>query len=790
MIKNYLITALRSMWRNKTISIINIVGLAIGFSIFLTFWVVVRYEKSYDMFHVNKDRLARLKMELFMSNGEYTSTRVGGAYARTLKDIYPDVLDACRVSTPLETTIGVEVNLEDSSQQKKYFIEKNAIAVDTTFFNLFTFQIISKVGERIFSGSESIILTESFAKKIFGDVDPIGKTITLNIGAPYTVTAIVKDPPNNSYIQFSCLIPFSYMERIGYPIDGYEGTIFYTYFLLQSPESIVKINKRITQDLHAVNKIKEFETRFFLEPMHRVRLYGEEQNIIGVYINTLIAFLMLAIAVINFINLTTANATTRIKEVGVRKVVGASRWKLIVQFLGETFVVCVISFYIGIILAEQLLKKVSLQQDGYFLRIEYSDPRLWIQLCIILIATVIISGLYPAFIVSRFKPAAVFQRRVTALQSGSKLRKILVVVQFTASVFFIVSTIFITRQFKYMKTADLGFKRENILVIPTRGDMWGSYSTIRDELLKNPIIEGVTTASEVPVKLQRGDIDWGKREGDHRKIARIIYCDYDFVKNLEIKMVDGRFFSRDHSTDPEKAIVINQGIADIMEWDQPVGQTFYFQGKDYTVIGVTDNIKFFPFQVEAVRGDALIYKFSPVNQLVFIKYQGENGLQAKEYTRMVLDKYNPGYDFEYFDISEASYEAIDNSDSVKSIFLLVTILGLFISSIGLFGLAIHSTNRRIKEVGVRKTFGANNLQVYKTIINEFLRLVFVSNIIALPLAWLILNWAFQFFTYRINLSGWVFAFASAISFSIALLTIGFIAYRAARQNPVVSLRYE
>lgn len=790
MIKNYLITALRSMWRNKTISIINIVGLSIGFSIFLTFWVVVGYEKSYDQFHLNKDRLARLRMVIYMNNGEYTSSRVGGAYAQTLRDIYPDVIDVCRVSTPLEMTIGTEVVSIDSTQQKKYFIEKNAIAVDSTFFNLFSFEVISKTGEQIIQGNESIILTESFAKKIFGEIDPLGKVVTINIETPYTVTAVVKDPPANSYIQFSCLVPFQYMGKIGYPIDGFEGTMFYTYALLNSHNSIENINRTITNDLHAVNKIKEFETRFFLEPMSRVRLHGEEMNIIGVYINTMIAILMLAIAAINFINLTTANATTRIKEVGVRKVVGASRWNLVFQFLGETLVVCIIAFYIGIIIAEQLLKMVSLKLNGSFLSINYSDPELWFQLCIILFTTVIISGLYPAFIVSRYKPAVVFQRRATALQSGSRLRKILVVVQFTASVFFIILTIFITKQFNFMKTADLGFKRENILVIPTRGEMWDNYNTIREELFKNPIIEGVASASEVPVNLQRGEIDWGEREGDHSKIARIIYCDYDFADNLEIKMVDGRFYSRDFSTDPEKAIVINQGIASIMGWDQPVGQNFYFQRNDYTVIGVTENIKFFPMQVEAIKSDALIFKFSPVNQLLFVKYHEEKDLQAKDFTQQVLEKYNPGYDFEYSNISEASFDALDNSDSIKSIFRLITVLGFFISSIGLFGLAIHSTNRRIKEVGIRKTFGANSYQVYQTMINEFLRLVLISNIIALPLSWLVLNWAFQFFTYRINFSAWVFVFAVAISFLVALLTIGFIAFKAALQNPVVSLRYE
>lgn len=778
------------MWRNKTISIINIVGLAIGFSIFLTFWVVVRYEKSYDMFHLNKDRLARLRMEVFMNNGEYTSSRVGGAYAQTMKEIYPEVTEACRLSSPLEVTIGVEESVIDSTIQKKFFVEKKAIAVDTTFFSLFSFQVVSKVGNNIFQGTESIVLTESFAKKLFGEVDPLGKTVTINTGNPYTVTAVVKDPPKNSYIQFSCLIPFDYLEKIGFPINGFEGTMFFTYVLLNSAESISQINQTITNDLHAVNKTKEFETKFYLEPMSRVRLHGEEMNIIGVYINTIIAVLMLLIACINFINLTTANSTTRTKEVGIRKVVGASRWNLIVQFLGETFVVCAIAFFIGMALAEQLVKKVSMQLDGNFLKIDYSDPAFWFQISIILIITVIVSGLYPAFIVSKFKPVDVFVRRVPALQSGGCLKRILVVVQFTASVFFIVTTIFVTKQFRFMKTADLGFKRENILVIPTRGEMWNSYNTIREELLKNPTIEGVATASEVPVNLQRGDIDWGKRDGDHSKIARIIYCDYDFVNLLEIKMVDGRFFSREFATDPQNGIVINNGIAEIMEWQEPVGQNFYFRGADYSVIGVTDNIKFFPYQAKAVRGDALIFKFSPVNNLIFVKHQEQNIFLAKEHARKVLEKFNPGYEFEYFNISDASFEALDNAKSVNSIFWLITILGFFISSIGIFGLAIHSTNRRIKEFGIRKSFGANSFRVYRTIVNEFLRLVFVSNIIALPIAWFVLNWVFQFFTYRVSLSGWVFAFAAAVSFSIALLTIGFIAYKAARQNPVVSLRYE
>jgi putative ABC transport system permease protein len=789
MLKNYLITAFRSMWRNKTISIINIVGLSLGFSIFLTFWVLVRNELSFDKFHKKYESIARVRLQLKMNNGEYLAARVGGGYAKALKDHYPEVLDACRLSMPLEMTVGVDNSKGDSISQKKYFVERQALAVDTNFFNIFSFQVIAKNGSKIFHGPESIVLTETFAKKLFGSESPIGKSVNINIGTEYTVSAVVKDPPTNSSIQFNCLVPFSYMQGIGYNIDGFEGTIFQVYLLLNSLESIEIINRTITDYLHTFFK-DEFETKMFLEPFNRVHLYGEELNYIGVYINTVIALLMLAIACINFINLTTAHSTTRIKEVGVRKVIGASRYKLIVQFLGETFVICIIAFYIGIIIAEQLVKKATALQGSTAVSIDYTDPILWLQMGGILLLTVLISGLYPSFILSRYKPAAVFQHRGSMLKSGGRLRKLLVVIQFAASVFFIVTTLFVSKQFKYMRIADLGFTRENIFFVPTRGGMWKNYNTIHEELLKNPLITGVSSASEIPVNVQRGEINWGKKEGEHSKIARIIYSDYDFAKDLEIKMVKGRFYSRDYSTDSTDAIVVNQGIVDMMGWKEPIGKSFYYNGKVYLVIGVTDNIKFTPFEIKAVGGNALIFRFSEVNSYIFIKYNNQNRSLAIDYAKKVLEKYNPGYDFEYFHLNDPKFEALQNTQTIGIIFWFITLLGFFISTIGLFGLAIHSTNRRVKEIGIRKSFGSSNYQVYNVIVNEFLRLVLIANLIGLPIAWLLINWVFQFFTYRIDLSVWVFAFAFVVSFIIALVTIGFIAYKAARQNPVESLRYE
>jgi len=255
-------------------------------------------------------------------------------------------------------------------------------------------------------------------------------------------------------------------------------------------------------------------------------------------------------------------------------------------------------------------------------------------------------------------------------------------------------------------------------------------------------------------------------------------------------MLKGRFYSRDFSTDSTDAIVINQGTADLMGWKEPLGQSFFLDGKDFTVIGISDNIKISPFKIRAVGGNALIFKFGKVNDYIFVKYDKFYREQALDITKQLYQKFNPGHDFEFFYLSDSNVEAVDNSKSISFLFWSVTFLGFFISSIGLFGLAIHSTLRRVKEIGIRKSFGAGNRQVYMVIVNEFMRLVFIANLIGLPLAWILVNWTFQFFAYHIHMSVWVFVFAFIASFLIALITIGFIAYRAVRQNPVDSLRYE
>jgi putative ABC transport system permease protein len=772
------------MWRNKVISIINIVGLAVGFSVFLTFWIMIKYEKDFDTFHKNYNKIARVRIHFKMNNGEFNSDKAGVGYGEALKGHYPEIIDACTFSVPQTITIGVNRSNADSTNQRKYFIEKLAIAIDTNFFNVFSFPILRQLNKSIFANPQSILLTESTAKKMFGDDDPLGKTVDLGLKAEYTISGIVKDPPKNSTIQFNCLLPLDYLKQVGQKL---EEIMVFCYVLLSTKESIEPINYTITDFIHTACPNKE-ETSIYLEPFSRAHLYGEDLQYLGVYFYTIIALIIIAIACINFINLTVAHSSTRIKEVGVRKVIGASRWNLITQFLGETFVICTIAFYLGIIIAEQLLEKFS-AGSSQAITINYNDPVLWIQLISILLTIVLISGLYPAFVLSGFRPVAIFQRRNLALKSGGGLKKVLVTVQFATSVFFIVTSIFASRQFKYMQTADLGFTRENIIFIPTRGQVWHKYNLIHDELLKNPVITGVSTVSDIPWIVQESVFFKNKHEDEHGIDASFMQCGYDFNDVLNIKMLNGRFYSKTFTTDTVNAVVVNQNVVEMMGWKEPIGQSLYISGKKYRVIGVTEDIKFFPFKVSAFS-NALIYAFNDVNSFVFIKYNGHEQSKAVEYTKMIFEKYNSGYEFEYFFADDSNYSAIPSSKSISKIFWFATLIGFFISSIGMLGLAIHSANRRVKEIGIRKSFGANSNQIFRIVISEFLKLVFIANLIGLSLAWIILNMGLQYCVYRINLSGFVFAFAFIVSIVIAFLTIGYIAYKAARQNPVISLRYE
>ena len=782
--RNYLNTAIRNMRRNKATTLINLVGLTFGLAVFITISSWIRYEKSYDMFHKHSERIFLVKQTLHLENDQYTTERVGGAFADAIKRRYPQVEQTLRVSSPLELVFTLELQEGEGEVNERHFVEKEVLAVDSTFCEVFSFSIIKGDEAHFLRDPYSVYLTPSVAEKYFGKENPVGKKLIIR-EKDFIVGGVIQEPPQNSSIRFDVILPFDIMKKLGYPIENFGGTIYYTYLLLNKPIVKDEINASLPEYLNSLYD-EGLNPHQFLVPLKRVHLYGESQNYIGVYIYSVISILILLIACINFINLTTAHAYNRAREVGLRKVNGAKRRQLILQFLGETFVIVFITVYLAVILAEILVPEFGRIHD-FSLHLDLSNPKFWIHILITILVITLIAGLYPAFIMSSYKTNTILRNINTTGKSGNRLRKVLVVSQFFFSIILMIVTIFAVRQLQYMHTADLGFTKENIVYIPSRGKIPAKYNLLKEDLLKTPDILGVTTGSHIPLNINIGEIEWGDKPGRRNQMAWILYAGYDFTKIFDINIQEGRYYLKDHPTDAENSIVINRATADLLNWDDPIGKDFYLWNNRYKVIGIIDNFKFFPYNL---GGNALIMKFSPVNNYIFVRIKPGNKETALSFIQNSLRRYNPGFSFEYGFVSDYKISSLKDTDKFNILFGFLTFMGIFISCAGLFGLVLYATNKRTREVGIRKAMGAISSQIQRLFIRDFVKLVLIANLLAIPVAYFLTERIFRFFAYRVDLSVWVFLLAATISLLMTLLTVIHRARQASANNPADSLRYE
>ena len=638
-----------------------------------------------------------------------------------------------------------------------------------------------------FNSESNIILTEELANKVFPDKDALGKTVYLNTDIGLIVTGILKDIPDNSSIKFSYIAPFSTLKEIGYTTDGYGYTNFFTYFVLNDPASSDVINSTLNEFIDSKEEDTKLEANRFLTHIKQAYLYGEQKNFIGILIFGIIGFGILIIACLNYINLSTAKSMERAREVGIRKTGGAGRWQLTGQFLGESLILSIISINFAVLLVEFTLPWVSEMFDAD-LSIKYSDPAFWIIVTSIVLVVGILAGSYPALLLSSLKPSLILRDYQATGSKGSRLRKILVVSQFTMTTFFILCTFFLYKQLAYIESADLGFNKENVILIPSRGDLWNKYGEIKDELLNEASINYVSSASSLPGYADRGEVEWGKEKDVENTIARIISTDYDFLETFEMEMAQGRFFSRDHATDSVDGIIVNREIISMLDYEgDPIGQRFQLRGTEYNIIGVIEDFVFFPIDI---GGKALVMTFRETNEYIFLKVnEGFNETNLNR-IRKILKKHNPDYPFEHYMMSEYENPMFETSDQMVTTLSYFCGFGIFISCIGLFGLALYTVERRTKEIGIRKVFGASVTKIITLLSREFIKLVIIATVIAIPMAYLVLRMILQVFFLKIRLDPIVFILIAVIMVIISFLTVLWQSLRTARKNPVMSLRYE
>ena len=780
MLKNYLKIALRNIRRNKSYSFINISGLAVGMACCLLILIWINHEMSYDQFHEHSDSIYRLA---------YVSTKSahqgwGTPYplGPVIKDNIPEVEEVARLSRLSRRLVVYD---------EKRFFESGIISADPSILKIFSFSFIKGDPESALASHSSLVATETAAAKYFGTEDPLGKILKFNNSIPFTVTGVIADIPDNSSLRFDFLIPLEYLQSGSAPTN-WGAFVYHTYFLLKPNVDIQDVD----------NKIEKLEKplphKFVLHPFNTMRLFGINENgvIRSISLFSFLAFLVLLIACINYINFTTARSANRAKEIGLRKVVGAHRKDIIRQFFGESIVFAIFALCFAYILVLLFLPTIS-RLTGSRLSINLAQHHfILIEIVGILLLTGIFAGFYPAVFLSSFRPVKVFKGILYSGKRNSILRKGLVVGQFIVSITLIIGSLLINEQLRYVSHGNSGFKKENLIYMPMRGDrnLWQKYKIFKQELEQQQDIVNVTASTCLPVGgmiNEWGQLDWKDRDPEEAFGMNHMAVDADFLETFEIELADGRFFSEDLLSDNQN-FVLNEAAVKATKLQSPVGERFRLFDRRGQIIGVVKDFHFDSLHEEIgpLVLQMMPYSYWAYRHIIFVRIKWSGVRKTLASMEKLWNKHVPEYPFE-FHFMDSSMEALYNSEQrLRTIVRFFTFVSLFVSCLGLFGLVSFSVARRTKEVGIRKVLGASVGSIIHLASKEYIGLVAISNVIAWPVAYYFMNKWLQNFAYRINLSIWIFILSGLTALVLSLLTVSFQSIKAATANPVDSLRYE
>jgi putative ABC transport system permease protein len=800
MIRNYIKTAWRNLWKNKVFSALNISGLAVGMAACIVIMLFVFFEKSFDNFHTKN--IYRLN-EVQSFPGMVSSQKVGLSMypmGPTLKNEFPQIKNFTRVKWHEKYQL--------TYQDKRMFIPQ-AYAVDSTFLQMFDFKLVTGDRKTALEKPNSIILTQTTAKKIFGDVDPIGKTVTHYGGdtSTFAVTGIVQDVPKNSQMQFDCLYSFRTDYRPW--MNGWGGNWLDTYVEFAPGTDVAKLESKLPAYMLKYSNrpdIIKFYKLFFLNLKD---VHANATDIGLDYINyqkfdkkstnlfAIIALIVLVIACVNFMNLSTARSAERAKEVGVRKSIGAGRFELAIQFLGETILLSLIAMSIGLVLVWLTLPYVN-NLSGRSLSLNFiNDPALGIIIIGFTVLVGVVSGIYPAIYLSSFKPIKVLKGSSDGGKNKGTFRNVLVVGQFTSAVFLMIATIFVVKQLHFMQQQDPGFTRDQMVTVPLAGNTDAKYEVIKQQLLVNSLITGVTAAQDVlGSHLDQTGVSYRPTNGPKKDLALTqLVVDNNYLTLFNIKLLEGKNFSSEKSANG-KEYIINEALAHELLKEQPknkplaslIGQHF---GNDSlgVITGISKNFNF----------NSLHYKVETMflfNQkewgfrFLTVKINGSKTADALAFIKNVWTSNFPDRPFEYQFLDDHFNEVYKADTQVSKIVSILAGLAIIISCLGLFGLASYSAEKRIKEIGVRKVLGASVQNIVLLLSSHFVKLVLIANLLAWPLAWFAMHKWLQGFAYRIDIKLSVFVLTAILSIFIALITISFQSIKAAIANPVKSLRSE
>jgi putative ABC transport system permease protein len=791
MIKNYIKIAWRNLYKNKAFSIIHILGLTIGITVCMMIFLYIMNEFSVDKFHTKKDHIYRVMRGFDIAKPKVAY--LSGPYAPALLNDFPqDIKAAVRVS-PSNNLI---------SFGDKAFNETKIYATDPGFFTLFSFPLIKGNAADVLSKPNYIVLTENTAKKYFGSVEnAMGKVVMVDKHLQLKVSGIAKNVPSNSHMDFDIIIPLAnYTSNPGFNVWINNG--LFTYVLLNDNVTKAQVEKQLPafMDKYMGKDMARFGSKFDLALTPLTDIYFEKSSAFDnvkhgdkmvVYIFISIAVLIMLIACINFMNLSTIRALDRSKEVGIRKVIGALKNHLVIQFIGESLLLAVVSCILAIGLLILCMPYYN-QILGYSLTVKWTSLPIYLFLIGVIVVVGFLAGSYPAFFLSAFSPIQALKGRLRLGKGGVFFRQSLVVVQFSISVLLIIGTIVISRQMNYVKTKQLGYNQEQIITVKIdNDDIYNHKETFKRELEANTNISSVSLASGEPGGFF--DIQGFDAEGQHETFRpRTAYADFEYVKTLGLKIIAGRNFSPQFATDTAKALLINRTAAQKLGFtpEQAIGKWMKNLVRDSvrrTIVGVVEDFNFLSLKENM---DALVLSPSDDRRVIVIKMKAGNIASTLATIGKAYANVAPIYPFEYNFLDQKfniTYKTDLRQQTILSIF---SGLAIFIACLGLFGLASFTAAKRTKEIGVRKVLGSSVRSILLLLSKDLLKPVLIATLIAMPVGYYFMHKWLQAFAYRVPMSWWIFVLAAFIAIAIAFITISFRSVKAALANPVKSLRSE
>jgi len=791
--KNNLKIAWRNILRHKTFSAINVTGLAIGMAccLLILFWV--QDELSYDKFHRNSGRIFRIVSDWTKNNWD-GMPGTPSPLAPAIQEQLPEVESAARFSWH---------NRKVFRYKEKAFYEDRGIIVDPSFFKIFSFPLLQGDWETAFTGPADIVITETMAAKYFGDDEPLGKAFEVE-GNFWVVRGVLEAVPPNSTFRFDFASSFQFIDKLSEFSTHWGAFNFCTFLLLREGADASSLGQKIT-DIGLKNESPQVKggVRFRAQPMKEVHLDATPYQIVMldvgdskyVYLFSVIAAFVLLIACINFVNLSTARSGLRAKEVGLRKTIGAMREEIVRQFFGESFLLVSAAALIALVLVRLLVPAFN-SLSGKSLSLDLLRPEYLGGLAAIILVTGLAAGFYPALVLSAFRPGRVLKGDFHSGRKGAAFRKILVAFQFSLSIILLVSTVVVVRQFRYIRNAKLGFDKDNVVQIPVKENIGKNYEAVKARLLQDPAVLAVTgqgySFAETTSR-SSGNFDWDGR--DPNNTIDMIYTgvEFGFFEAMNMTIVAGRAFSKDHPSDAREAFILNEQAIREMGIKDPVGKWFSVsRNQKGTIIGVAKDVRFRSFHHKVEPQIFYITNLADATDmgLVLVRIDGNRTREALAHIQRVWRDFNTVSPFEFRFLDETYDRLYGAERRMSRVFTVFAGLAVFIACLGLVGLASFMAERRTKEIGIRKVLGASAGGIVIMISSQLTKWVLAANIIAWPLAYFAMNKLLQVYAYRISLNWLLFALPSLAAFVLACLTVGFQSLRTARANPANALRYE